>query len=304
MPCYRPIAAYRAARVNPDTGKRGIVFNRHDGLSDMPVTVPCGQCIGCRLERSRQWAIRLVHENQVHEDSCFLTLTYDNKHLPADQSLDVEHFKKFMKRLRKHVHPKKIRYFHCGEYGETTFRPHYHAIIFGHDFPDRRRFSERDGITLYTSETLDRLWSHGHCTIGNVTFESAGYVARYVVKKVTGDLAEEHYTWIDAETGEVHRRRPEYTTMSLKPAIGFPWWEKYGQGVIENGTVVIRGKEMKPPRRYLDYLKEEAPRWSRKHQAKRLSLAKQNAVDNTDRRLHDREVVKEAQLTQLKRTLD
>lgn len=303
MPCYRPLQAWRAARVNPDTGKRSLVFNKNEGFADLPVTVPCGQCIGCRLEHSRQWAVRLVHENQMHEDSCFLTLTYSPENLPHDRSLDKSHFQKFIKRLRKNA-SKKIRYFHCGEYGEQGRRPHYHAIIFGYDFPDRRAFSERDGITLYTSGLLDKTWSLGHCTIGEVNFETAAYVARYVTKKVTGDAAAEHYKWINPETGEVHQLQPEYITMSLKPAIGATWWEKYGTGVKDNGTVVMRGVEMKPPRRYLELTKEEAPRSSRKHQAKRLRLAKQNAAHSTDRRLHDREVVKKAQISLLKRTLE
>ena len=213
MACYYPMKAYRSQTVNP-SGKRSIVFNKNQGFADMEVELPCGQCIGCRLERSRQWAIRMAHEAQLHEDNCFLTLTYNDENLPKHNSLKLKDFQKFMKRLRK-AFGKKIRFFHCGEYGEKFQRPHYHAIIFGLDFKDKILFSEQNDQKLYISPTLNKIWGLGHATIGDVTFQSAAYVARYITKKITGDRAQDHYNEINYETGEIlSERRPEYTTIS------------------------------------------------------------------------------------------
>src|SRR4051794_29862641 len=100
MPCFRPLKGYRARVTNPDTGKRSIVFNARKGFNDLPVDLPCGQCIGCRLERSRQWAIRCSHEAKLHEENCFITLTYAPEHLPPGGTLVVKDFQDFMKRLR------------------------------------------------------------------------------------------------------------------------------------------------------------------------------------------------------------
>ena len=136
MPCYRPIKGYRSRRLNAETGKRPVVFNPRDGFYDQPVDLPCGQCIGCRLERSRQWAIRCVHEASLHERNCFITLTYRDECLPTNGSLDLDAFQKFMKRLRRRF-GEGVRFFHCGEYGENFGRPHYHAILFNLDFSDK-----------------------------------------------------------------------------------------------------------------------------------------------------------------------
>ena len=117
MPCYSPIKGYRSKVLSPN-GKRTIVFKPNLGFVDLPVLVPCGQCCGCRLERSRQWAIRCTHEASLHENNCFITLTFNDDNLPSDKSLDVRHFQLFMKRLRKQF-GSNIRYYHCGEYGEN-----------------------------------------------------------------------------------------------------------------------------------------------------------------------------------------
>ena len=199
MPCYYPLEGWKSKNVN-ESGKRSVVFKRSEGFEDMPVRVPCGQCHGCRLERSRQWALRCVHEAQLHDQSSFITLTYDDEHLPEGATLVKRDFQLFMKRLRKALHPIKIRYFMCGEYGENAFqgtfsqdkrrratqekhlqqykisalgRPHYHAIIFGYDFPDREYLETRNGNHLFYSPMLEQIWDKGFNTIGNVTFESA-----------------------------------------------------------------------------------------------------------------------------------
>ena len=159
--------------------------------------------------------MRCHHEASLYQDNCFITLTYSDEHLPSDKSLHVDHFQKFMKRLRKRF-GEGVRYYHCGEYGEKYMRPHYHACLFNFDFPDKKIWKENNGNRLYISESLSELWPFGFVTIGDVTFESAAYVARYIMKKVNGDLAESHYERVDWDTGEVYHLKPEYTTMSRR----------------------------------------------------------------------------------------
>ena len=120
MPCYYPLQGWRSKELTKN-GKRAIVFDRKKGYVDQPLEVPCGQCIGCRLDRSRDWALRCIHEAQLHEDNSYITLTYDDDNLPANASLDKSDFQKFMKRLRKSLGDKKVRFFHCGEYGENQY---------------------------------------------------------------------------------------------------------------------------------------------------------------------------------------
>lgn len=297
MACYRPLKGYRS-RTLSEKGKRPIVFNTRAGYADMPVEVPCGQCIGCRLERSRQWAMRCVHEAHMHEDNCFITLTFDDVHLPRDLSLDVRHFQLFMKRFRAKF-GKGIRFYHCGEYGELFKRPHYHACIFGFDFPDKVLYKIVNGHRLYTSALLSELWPFGFSTLGDVTFESAAYVARYVLKKVNGDQADDAYRRIDPVTGEIWQVKPEYTTMSRRPGIGHEWYRKFADDVFPHDRVVVRGVEMKPPK-YYDGLYEdiESMKLSRKISAK-LRLD-----DNTPERLYVREQVQLAKLGDLPRNLD
>ena len=190
-------------------GKKVISFVNDLKHSWVPMKLPCGRCVGCRLERSKQWAIRCVHESQLYKDNCFITLTFDNDHLDEDSSLQLRDFQLFMKRLRKQFVPPNpyeegsieyddfqqshaIRFFHCGEYGELNKRPHHHAIIFNFDFDDKYLW-KRGTNPLWRSPTLEKLWPYGMSSIGKVTFESAAYVARYVMKKVNGELADEHY---------------------------------------------------------------------------------------------------------------
>ena len=184
--------------------------------------------------------MRMQHEASLYEDNCFITLTYDPEHLPEDQSLNKRHFQLFMKRLRR-AHPKtKIRFFHCGEYGDEKGRPHYHACLFNYDFADKIHCATYNGYPVYTSEHLSKLWGMGLTQVGSLTFQSAAYVARYICKKVKisqytydnykPDYVEElqkKYNIID-ENGEVlHEIEPEYATMSRNPGIGNAWFEKY-----------------------------------------------------------------------------
>ena len=251
MPCYSPLKGF----VNLETG--GIVFKR-SSLAGKAREVACGQCLGCRLDRSRDWASRIVHEASMYDDNCFITLTYDEEHLPSDGSLNKKHFQDFMKRLRKKFPERRIRYYHCGEYGEKLDRPHYHACLFNFDFRDKEFFNERDGNTLFSSEILEKVWGRGFCTIGELTFQSAAYCARYVTKKVTGRESQEHYLRCD-EYGVAFWLEPEYSTMSRRPGIGKFWYEKFKGDVFPSDECPVPGVGVlkKVPRYYLQQLEKQ-----------------------------------------------
>lgn len=293
MPCYHPIDGWRAADGS------GITFNRQAAFVDLPVTVACGRCIGCRLEYSRQWAIRCVHENQMHTRSCFLTLTYAPENLPQPEypTLRLEDFQKFMKRLRK-KYGSGIRFFHCGEYGDQTQRPHYHALIFGWRPGDLKLWRQNvRGDLLYTSGELSSLWPLGHSSVGEVTFESAAYTARYITKKITGDAA------IGAYSLGGFNRKPPYVTMSRRPGIGASWIEKYADEVLVTDSIVLRGTEVGVPRFYNEHIQCTDPDRYRRIRARRKQEGRKNAAQNTRERLVARETVKRAQISQLKRNL-
>lgn len=293
MPCFRPLDGWRSRERTP-AGKRKIVFNKSLAHVDQPVTLPCGQCIGCRLERSRQWAIRCVHEATLHDRSLFITLTYDDAHLPGDQSLNKKHFQDFMKRLRK-AFPQKLRYFHCGEYGEKLGRPHYHACIFNLDLPDKRLWKKTPGGDLYVSEKLNDIWGQGYCVVGDVTFDSAAYVARYITKKITGEGAETHY----------QGRLPEYTTMSRRPGIGKGWLDKWQSDTYPSDTVIMRGKEFHPPKYYDRQFELDSPSEFAKVKNKRRAAASDPwDPENSTSRMVVKEKVQILNLKTLKRSYE
>lgn len=304
MPCFKPLQGYRSQTTNENTGRRSIVFNPKLGFSDMPVQVPCGQCIGCRLERSRQWAMRCIHEASLYSDNCFITLTYNEENLPLYGSLVLKDYQLFMKRLRKKFAPRKIRFFHCGEYGDETSRPHYHACLFNIDFPDRKLYSCRNNVKLYTSEILSDLWPHGFATVGDVTFESAAYVARYIMKKVTGENAENHYQTADIYTGELNSIEKEYVTMSRRPGIGKGWYEAFKPDAYPSDYIIVNGVKMRPPKFYDTLLEREHREAYELIKLQRQKEANKHKANNTTERLRVRETVKKAQMKFLKRTLE
>jgi len=298
MSCYHPISAWQCTDGS-------IVFDerrKHD--ISRSLNLPCGQCIGCRLERSRQWAMRCMHEAQLHQHNCFITLTYDDAHLPSDQSLHYKDFQLFLKRLRKKYTGVQIRYYMAGEYGENYGRPHFHACIFGHDFHDKKLWKRTSsGSLIYRSEDLETLWPFGYSSIGDVNFESAAYVARYIMKKQTGKHSEKHYQYTSLETGEIVQMKPEFNKMSLKPGIGYEWYKKYRSDVYPHDYVVVRGKKVKPPKFYDKKYKSDYPYEYDELIYKRETSAKLNFADNTPERLAVKKQVAEAKLQKLKRTL-
>lgn len=304
------MSVWYGKHVNEKTGKRPIVWNPGQALEpDVPFNIACGQCIGCRLERSRQWAVRCVHEAQLWDDNCFITLTFSPESLAARSnpySVDVRDFQLFMKKLRKQF-GSGIRFFHCGEYGDLHQRPHYHAALFNFDFSDKVLFNIVNGYRLYTSDSLSRLWPHGFATIGSLTFESAAYVARYITKKLNGKKAEEtnHYSVIHPDTGEIiAERSPEYTTMSRRPGIGKLWFDKFKSDVYPHDFVVINGKKIRPPK-YYDRLLEQLDHFQLSDlKAERIEKALSFAENNSYERLIARETYQNLAFSKLPRNLE
>lgn len=289
------------------------MFSVSEGFADLPVVIPCGNCDGCRLERSRQWAIRCMHEASLYERNCFVTLTYDEGHLPAGSTL-VKHkgkcdcdgmcktFAGFMKRLRRRFPGERPRYYHCGEYGSEFGRPHYHACLFNFEFEDKYQWAVRQGFPVWRSPVLEALWPFGQSELGSVTFESAAYVARYIMKKHLGPNAWMRYQVVDLETGETSDRVPEYTTMSRRPGIGRPWFDVFGKEVYPSDEVIVRGRSMKPPR-YYD-LQHELVNASEALEVARARRRSRRLEDETPERLEVREKCTRARLARKTRELE
>ena len=215
--------------------------------------VPCGECIACRLNYARDWAIRCTHEASLHEQNSFVTLTFNDENLPKDGSVRPSHISDFMRKLRKKIQPRKVRFYGCGEYGSRLGRCHYHILLFGYDFADKSlwksginrtgRPSMRNSgrFSLYTSKELEGFWQKGFTTTGEVTLESAGYVARYIGKKINGVKQLEHY-------GKC--KMPEFALMSRAFGIGKKWYEKYKTSIYPKDFITIDGVKFKPPRYY------------------------------------------------------
>ena len=297
MPCYRPYTAYRSKSGKSSTGKHPIVFNKKLGLKDSEIKIACGQCYGCRMEKSRIWAMRCMHEAKLHDFNYYLTLTYDDEHLaqlPKKNSLSKRHLQLFWKRLRKAGY--KFRYYACGEYGEQKERPHYHAILFNLPIPDLKYHSTtRSGHKLYNAESINEHWPHGFVVIGNVTFESAAYVARYVMKKRSSKTKHEldqHYERLDTETGELYNLEPEFQVMSRRPGIGTEFYQTFKKDMYQAGTdgkVYIRGGvSCKPPNFYESKYELESNdnfRQIERIKERRRKSYEDRAGDNTEARL-------------------
>lgn len=294
MTCYHPLSAWQT-----DGGE--IVFQERGSIR-RSLILPCGQCRGCRLERSRQWATRCIHEAAMYDSSSFVTLTYNNDNCPV--SLRYGDFQKFMRKLRKRHG--KARFFMCGEYGDENSRPHFHACLFGVHFSDRVPISAvSGGPTLYRSSILERLWPHGFASVGDVTFESAAYVARYVMKKVNGDGAEEikenglrHYERVTVD-GEIKELRPEFCQMSRRPGIGKPWFDKFCGDVFSDVKDGVRhhAARLRAPRFYDKLLAASNPDLADFIALRRYEkITPEVVLENSPERLAVREQVEAARL--------
>lgn len=303
MVCFYPLSGYRSVTKN-ENGRRPVFFRVKVGKEGeaRKFTLACGQCVGCRLERSRQWAVRCMHESKLHEKNCFITLTYDSKWILKNGSLSVKDFQLFMKKFRKKYG--KIRFFHCGEYGPKLERPHYHALIFGFDFDDKKIWKKngRDEV-IYTSEKLTKLWGMGHCTVCELTFDTAAYCARYTLKKITGRDSNKHYERVDPETGEVVHRKPEYCTMSRRPGIGRGHLDKFVTDVYPSDYLIVNGKKARPPRFYDNIYEVMDPLTMEEVKFNREVNGEKHWENNTKERLAVREEVTKRRLKHLKREI-
>lgn len=197
----------------------------------------CGQCLPCRINRRRVWAWRMVLESYCHEESSFVTLTYDEANVPDGGTLDPRHLQLFLKKLRK-ARSAPLRFFAVGEYGDHSERPHYHLALFGLGMDGR--------------DDVDRAWGRGHVLLGELNEKTTAYIAGYVVKKMT-----------HANDARLNGRRPEFARMSLRPGIGAPAMKTlaksmdnpHGQAEVQNtGDVPYQlqfGRKRFPLARYL-----------------------------------------------------
>lgn len=301
MTCYSPMPAYK-------TGDGSVIMvERKSKDVRITLSLPCGQCLGCRLERSRQWAMRCMHEASLHKENAFVTLTYDERSLPPNGSLQHADFQKFMKRFRK-VTGADISYYMCGEYGPLNWRPHFHACIFGYDFQDKEFFKQLpSGFPVYNSALLNKLWPFGFSSVGDVTFESAAYVARYCVQKITGKNADLHYRrfkHVECGPPEMYMLTPEYNRMSLKKPIGKEWYKKWKSDIYPHDYVIVDGQKVNPPKYYDKLYKGDDPVEYDRVQFERERRGRANYEDNTPERLVVKETVQRARAAFLKRNLE
>lgn len=307
--CTAPLAFYRALELDGTPMENiQLTLKKPENMDGYEkIKMPCGKCAECRKAQSREWAVRCCLEMQMHEQNTFLTLTYDDENLPWNGGLDKVHLSLFLKRLRKHIaenspqtwdgigdkhdpesyHDKRIRFFACGEYGERLSRPHYHLIIFGYDFTDKEFHSKNsDEDSLYTSETLKKIWGLGHCLIGDATSGSANYIAGYVAKKENGVKAEKHYEKFDPDTGEITSVIPEFLTMSTTPGIGYNFYTKYKKDIFPSDEIILTSKNnaVRCPVPYFFYrkLRLEEPELFQQVQAARLKKGKEYSLLHPD----------------------
>lgn len=337
MACYKPLTAWQRQDGSVTWDNRGDVRE---------LTLPCSRCIGCRLEKSRQWAVRCMHEAKLHRHNSFVTLTYAPEHLPDSGSLRKSDAVKFLKRLREAAfrqhqeefppgnrpvgrggiltststaEPEKrerrasqkplarrplIRFYLAGEYGERFGRPHFHICLFNCDFSDKHYLAKTpSGSKLYRSPTLEQLWKFGHSSVGELTFESAAYAARYIMKKQTGDGEKQEYKIIDPDTGEIYSKVKEYNNMSRRPGLGREWFNRYHRDWYPEGKLIVRGKEANTPRYYDRMYRQIDPLGHEDLQLGRYLEMVNHWQDNTDARLQVKEQVTAAKISQLKRRI-
>ena len=292
MGCVSPLTAFwRSA------SRDAITFDKNKSATRVSFKLPCGRCIGCKMERARQWGLRCLHEAKLWPNNAYVTLTYNDESLPEGGSVCLRDVQLFMKRLRKGKKStvgNPIRFFLGAEYGDFNRRPHYHALLFNVKFEGMRRHGVNDrGEPLYVSDELAKYWPYGFHTIGAVTFDSAVYCAKYALKKlnVTEQSSPEaksafieRYHVYDAD-GVVFERRPEFAVMSRRPGIGAGYYEKYGHEVRTHDSVIVDGVEVRPPRFYDTRSELLDPDAFARLKKRRKRLEVLNRSDNTPERL-------------------
>lgn len=263
---------------------------------DDSLRLPCGGCIGCRLEQAQQWALRCRHEAACWDSNYFLTLTYDEDHLEWHGSLNPDHPRKFLRALRKRVSGaqrapgsdrRPIRFFGCGEYGSQRLRAHYHLLLFNLQLRDLHRY----GSDTFCSDLVSELWPRGSHLLGKFTPAAAAYVAGYCLKKQRRHRHEDHYGVVDADTGEWYQRHPDFNMMSRRPGIGRYWYERY-KSELQHGYCVADGKQVAVPRLYRTKLQEDAPLLYEEMQSRRAQQTRKfDPTEQSEERLAVRERV-------------
>lgn len=294
MPCFHPLQGYH----KPGGGWTP----RKSGTAGIPLDVPCGQCIGCRLDYTAQWAARLVHESRCWPTGIFATLTYDDQNLPPNFSLRPRDTELFWKRLRKSQAHRKIRYYLCGEYGEENLRPHYHAIIYNYR-PSDEKVVISGHVRAYESASLQALWGLGFVQYGDIAPESCAYVSRYVTKKVTGSRAQAHYERMDPESGVISSVLPEFSRSSRRPGIGRLHYDEFHRDLYPSDFIIVAGRKQPVPRYYDKQLEKADPRLYEQLKELRRKRARTRRADQTPERLAVREQCTRAKLSAKKRTL-
>lgn len=256
MPCYFPIYINHGIKVTDRVAGK---------TQSAPDSVPCGKCMGCIKANALKWATRCYHESRMHEKNCFVTLTYDDQYLPENGTLVKYHMQQFLKNLRYH-YGEGIRFYGVGEYGEKLDRPHYHLLLFNHQFPDLKiwKLVKKNKI-LYLSESCSEIWGKGHITVGSLEMDSAMYCALYAQKKVTGPEARAHY-------GE---KIPEFALMSRDPGIGNAWIKKYTSDTFK-GFFTINRQKYATNSYYDRFYAKKMPKEYQKAKAERRRLAEKH----------------------------
>lgn len=290
MPCYHPLTGWY---VTHGKYKGQMASRALPGVVCIETPLPCGKCIGCRLENARQWAIRCMHESELHDDNCMVTLTYDDEHLPDDHSLRPVDVQLWLKRLRKRFDDRKIKFFLAGEYGDEKKRPHYHVLLFGIDFQDSIDYNSEDSRPSVTA--LQETWNLGHVHVAPLTLETASYVARYCLKKQTEEI-----DYVDKSNGVILER--EFTRMSRRPGIASSWIQANLLDTYKDDTVIVGKKKSRPPRYYdKSFQKSNGEKSLQDLKRKRLEESFLRRADNSPDRLIVRERIAKAKLALLKR---
>lgn len=254
MGCLYPLQSYRAKKPN-DSGKYPMVFTmREAAQTDEPIDLPCGKCHGCRADKTRDWGIRCYHESLQNRYNSFITLTYDDDHLPPGGKLAPDHLRSYIKALRKLLGDEPLRYFACGEYGSNTLRPHYHMITFGQDWRSHKD-KQLTEAGAFSSGIIGDLWEHGSNMVAQLDPGGCFYVAGYETKKLN-----------DPDT---------FTTMSRN--IGKSWAIQNQEELRRLKAAYVNGNRYPIPKKYLDWLPEHVSQEikdTRKSEAQRSYLDK------------------------------
>lgn len=307
--CTRPVECFLIV----EDGKERLLFREPIGAQPDSYVLfmkDCGRCPSCLEKRARELAIRCQHEAQMHKANAFLTLTYDDEHLPHHGSLRRRDVVLFLKRLRKLLAPARVRFLLVGEYGSQTLRAHYHVLLFGEDFlADRVPVGKsKSGFRQWESAALAKAWGLGRCTVAELTLETCFYVCRYALKSSLGGVkrGEREVWWQHPLSGQWLLREREFQLMSTHPGLGREWFEKYSRDVTSGDAVVVRGgQKFKPPRYYDKVLRSWSEEDYQAMKARRLEQALEGArlAEGAPKRLAAREVVQVAKHNLSKRGL-